>query len=137
MVFEYKDEVITQSVGFVEYSINEESAFCVNGVPVKLKGVNHHDTDLYKVFLLTPVDFHSIQPDSKLELSLLAGNLWIKPLPRNELITALKPMKGYLQTAGLICPHSKRGCSRVSTSIPAKASKPMPSVRPSKMKCSG
>lgn len=27
-----------------------------------------YDTDLYKVFLLTPVDFHSIQPDNKLEL---------------------------------------------------------------------
>lgn len=27
-----------------------------------------YDTDRYKVFLLTPVDFHSIQPDSKLEL---------------------------------------------------------------------
>ena len=44
LVFEYEGEIIRQSVGFVEYSVNEESAFCVNGVPVKLKGVNHHDT---------------------------------------------------------------------------------------------
>lgn len=44
LVFEYKQEIITLSIGFVEYSVNEESAFCVNGVPVKLKGVNHHDT---------------------------------------------------------------------------------------------
>ena len=44
MVFEYEDEIITQSIGFVEYSVNGEGAFCVNGVPVKLKGVNHHDT---------------------------------------------------------------------------------------------
>ena len=44
LVFEYMGEVIKQSVGFVEYSINDEAAFCVNGVPVKLKGVNHHDT---------------------------------------------------------------------------------------------
>ena len=45
LVFEYKGEIITQKIGFVTYSVNEESAFCVNGVPVKLKGVNHHDTN--------------------------------------------------------------------------------------------
>jgi len=44
LVFEYKNEIIRQKIGFVEYTLNEESAFCVNGVPVKLKGVNHHDT---------------------------------------------------------------------------------------------
>lgn len=37
-------ELIRQSVGFVTYGINERSAFTVNGVEVKLKGVNHHDT---------------------------------------------------------------------------------------------
>jgi len=41
---EYKGEVIRRPVGFVKYSVNADSAFCVNGVPVKLKGVNHHDT---------------------------------------------------------------------------------------------
>lgn len=50
----------------------------------------------------------TIMPDSKLELSLLAGNCWVKPLPRQKLVTALKPMKGYLQTAGLLCPASER-----------------------------
>ena len=56
LVFEYKDEIITQSVGFVEYSVNEESAFCVNGVPVKLKGVNHHDTHPVKGWYMTDED---------------------------------------------------------------------------------
>lgn len=37
-------EVIRQSVGFVIYDVNEQGAFTVNGVEVKLKGVNHHDT---------------------------------------------------------------------------------------------
>lgn len=50
----------------------------------------------------------TIMPDSNLELSLLAGNCWVKPLPRARLISALKPMKGYLQTAGLLCPDSER-----------------------------
>ncbi len=53
LIFEYKDEVIIQKIGFVEYSINEDSAFCVNGVPVKLKGVNHHDTHPLRGWCMT------------------------------------------------------------------------------------
>lgn len=44
LIFEYKGEKITQKVGFVEYKINDKNEFTVNGVSVKLKGVNHHDT---------------------------------------------------------------------------------------------
>ena len=44
LVFECAGEKITQKVGFVTYSVDDEGAFCVNGVRVKLKGVNHHDT---------------------------------------------------------------------------------------------
>ena len=44
LVFENAGEVIRQSTGFVKYGINDRSAFTVNGVEVKLKGVNHHDT---------------------------------------------------------------------------------------------
>ncbi len=44
LVFSSHAEVIRQSVGFVEYGINQRGAFTVNGVEVKLKGVNHHDT---------------------------------------------------------------------------------------------
>lgn len=44
LVFKYKDEIIRQKTGFVKYGVNERSAFTVNGVEVKLKGVNHHDT---------------------------------------------------------------------------------------------
>jgi beta-galactosidase len=44
LVFECAGEKITQRIGFVTYSVDSESAFCVNGVRVKLKGVNHHDT---------------------------------------------------------------------------------------------
>lgn len=48
LVFEYKNEIITQKIGFVEYSVNEEAEFLVNGTPVKLKGVNRHDTHATK-----------------------------------------------------------------------------------------
>lgn len=50
----------------------------------------------------------TIAPDSRLELSCLAGNCWVKPLPRREIVPALKPMKGYLQTAGLLCAQPER-----------------------------
>ncbi len=44
LTFKYEDEIITQKVGFVTYSIGENYEFLVNGVEVKLKGVNHHDS---------------------------------------------------------------------------------------------
>ena len=51
--FEYEGEVITQKIGFVKYTIDTESAFCVNGVRVKLKGVNHHDTSAVNGWYMT------------------------------------------------------------------------------------
>lgn len=47
-------------------------------------------------------------PDSQLELGLLAGNCWVKPLPRDQIVPRLKPRKGCLQTAGLLCPEEER-----------------------------
>ena len=44
LVFTCCGEIIRQDVGFVSYGVNERGAFTVNGVEVKLKGVNHHDT---------------------------------------------------------------------------------------------
>ena len=42
------------------------------------------------------------QPDSKLESSIMYRNIWAKPLKRDAIIK-LRPYKGYLQTAALIC----------------------------------
>ncbi len=44
VLLEKVGEQITRKVGFREISINDQSAVCINGVPVKFKGVNHHDT---------------------------------------------------------------------------------------------
>ena len=49
-----------------------------------------------------------IAPDSRLELSPLAGNCWVKPLPRRRIVHVLSPEKGRLQTAGLLCPPEER-----------------------------
>lgn len=42
--FERCGEIIEQKFGFRTISISEEGALLINGVPVKLQGVNHHDT---------------------------------------------------------------------------------------------
>lgn len=41
--------------------------------------------------------------DDQLELSMLFRNVWVKPLPRENLIHKLKPHKNHLQTAALLC----------------------------------
>jgi len=70
LVFTYAGEIIRQRVGFVTYSVNEESAFCVNGVPVKLKGVNHHDTHPTKGWYETDADIlHDLQQMKKLNIN--------------------------------------------------------------------
>lgn len=70
LVFEYKDEVIRRKIGFVEYSINEDSAFCVNGVPVKLKGVNHHDTHPAKGWYMSDEDLmYDLEQMKKLNIN--------------------------------------------------------------------
>ena len=56
LVFEDRGEVIRQAVGFVTYAINARSAFTVNGVEVKLKGVNHHDTHPVNGYAMTEDD---------------------------------------------------------------------------------
>ncbi len=43
-VIEHAGEFIPVKVGFRTQSVNEKGEFLVNGVSVKLKGVNHHDT---------------------------------------------------------------------------------------------
>ena len=53
LCFTYKDETIKQKVGFVNYSIGKDKEFLVNGVEVKLKGVNHHDTTHDKGWTMT------------------------------------------------------------------------------------
>ena len=42
---ECKGEVITQKTGFRTVEVSDKCELLINGVPVKLRGVNHHDTD--------------------------------------------------------------------------------------------
>ena len=54
---EANGEIIEIKTGFRKYEIGSDGAFLVNGVPVKLKGVNHHDTDAYKGWYQTREDY--------------------------------------------------------------------------------
>ncbi len=70
------------------------------------------------------------QNDSKLELSYMFKNCWVKPLLACNIVKQLKGCKGYLQTVGLMCNENresvtnemlKAGLVRVTT--PANMSK--------------
>jgi len=53
MILEKAGERITQRIGFREICINSQNALCINGTPVKLKGVNHHDTTPHGGWVMT------------------------------------------------------------------------------------
>ena len=46
-------EIITQQVGFRTVSISSKRELLINGVPIKLKGVNHHDSTPDKGWVMT------------------------------------------------------------------------------------
>ena len=49
-------ETILENLGFREYAISDKKEFLVNGVPVKIKGINHHDTDKDKGWVMSDED---------------------------------------------------------------------------------
>ncbi len=49
-------EAISFDVGFRSFSISKDNEFLVNGTPVKLKGVNHHDTHMEKGWCMSAED---------------------------------------------------------------------------------
>ena len=54
--FESKGEVIIQKVGFRTVGISDKYELLINGVPVKLQGVNHHDTHPTNGWVMTEED---------------------------------------------------------------------------------
>lgn len=46
--------------------------------------------------------------DNRLNPSLMFGNCWVKSLPKEHIIDVLKPYKGYLQTACLLCKEDEK-----------------------------
>ena len=68
--------------------------------------------------------------DMELELSEMFGNCLVKPLPADKMMEVLRRNKGYLQTAGLLCPEKRRrelterlaACGVVRITSPGKMS---------------
>ena len=51
-----QEEVISRKVGFRQVKISQKGELLVNGTPVKLKGVNHHDTHPDKGYVMDETD---------------------------------------------------------------------------------
>ncbi len=49
-----------------------------------------------------------VKPDKELELSYMFRSIWVKALPKREIISQLKQYKGYLQTCGLLCGEEEK-----------------------------
>ena len=50
----------------------------------------------------------TVSDGSSLELSPMGNNCLVKAMPEKDIVPALRPFKGYLQTAGLICSRENR-----------------------------
>ena len=50
-------ETVTRKIGFRTIKISSDYELLINGRPVKLKGVNHHDTDPYKGWTMSEEDY--------------------------------------------------------------------------------
>ncbi len=82
IVFTYENEIIKQKVGFVKYAISDKQEFLVNGVPVKIKGVNHHDTHPTKGWTMSEDDIlHDLQLMKKLNINSIRTSHY-PPTPR-------------------------------------------------------
>lgn len=56
---ERNGEIIAQKAGFRTIAVSEKRELLINGVPVKLHGVNHHDTDPHTGWCQTPAQYRS------------------------------------------------------------------------------
>ncbi len=80
--FEYKGEVITQRVGFRTITISDKHELLINGVPVKLQGVNHHDTHPINGWVMTDEELlHDLKQMKKLNINCIRTSHY-PPTPR-------------------------------------------------------
>jgi len=56
LLIEYGGEFIFKKFGFREISVAENCALLINGAPIKIKGVNHHDTHPTKGYAISDED---------------------------------------------------------------------------------
>lgn len=56
LIISGQEEVISRKVGFRQVKISHKGELLINGTPVKLKGVNHHDTHPDKGYVMDEAD---------------------------------------------------------------------------------
>jgi beta-galactosidase len=80
--FEYAGEVIVQKVGFRTIAISDKYELLINGVPVKLQGVNHHDTHPVNGWTMTEADIlQDLRQMKKLNINCIRTSHY-PPTPR-------------------------------------------------------
>ncbi|MBE6757093.1 MAG: DUF4981 domain-containing protein [Ruminococcaceae bacterium] len=75
-----KTEYIPIKVGMREVTVSEDYALLINGVAVKLKGVNHHDTHPEKGFTMSDADLlHDLQRMKELNINTIRTSHYPPP----------------------------------------------------------
>lgn len=111
-----EDMAVVEEIGRRFLALLEEESRHVPGLPLGIRG--KVSISLYNEELEASATARKVlrgkgvsvilAEDSTLELSYLFRNCWVKPLPRTQIVKALKHNRGYLQTAGLVCPQEDR-----------------------------
>ena len=76
LLLSFNGEYIYKRFGFREISVAENCALLINGEPVKLKGVNHHDTH--------PKNGYTVTKEELWEELCLICLLYTSPSPRDS-----------------------------------------------------
>ncbi len=110
-----EEKTVLESVGERFFALLKKANLASGKADIGMRGRN--TIRLYKESLESKKDKKilsadgvsvMIQEDSELELSYLFRNVWVKALPRTQIIPKLKKHKKHLQTCGLLCPDAEK-----------------------------
>ncbi len=107
LVLEYQGEIIRKKFGFRTIGISPQYELLINGVPVKLKGVNHHDTHPLNGWCMTKEDIlYDLQQMKKLHINTIRTSHYPPSPVMLELCDALGfyvILEADLETHGFVC----------------------------------
>ncbi len=108
-------ELITERVGFRSISVSSKYELLINGTPVKLKGVNHHDTSPKGGFTMTGEE---LLRDLKLMKSLNINTVRTSHYPPSPALVKLCDELGFYVV--LECDYEAHGFLRRHPNVPYK-----------------
>ncbi len=81
VIVEAAGEFIPQKIGLKEITISEKGEFLINGISIKIKGVNHHDTNPKEGYCMTEADIcRDLQLMKKLNINAIRTSHY-PPMP--------------------------------------------------------